>query len=371
MKSGIIYGVFFMIMTFCMINNLMAEEQDSRSFLMSMTYQPYDWSDEAFDETYRFIQKNADATFFYFDDGVPWSEALNGTPFHQNVNADIEEKLLQAQKSDQLFVGVNFLGKDRSSLASYWAKEDSMALPENWAEKTLGDPDVVKAYIQYCKRMIAAFKPTVFIYGMEVDSVRMDVGSKDFEVLQAFISAVYTELKKEFPDVKHVLTFVLLPEEDMRTKVDMVRALLPYTDIYAVSLYPYLFDGIAGDANKIPSRLLSQVRDYIRDKPFAIAETGFNAKRWSVLSKLIWIAGDETSQSRYVRFLLAEADQLDAVFVNWWVPRDLDALWLKMKASGADPMYSQWNSNGLMRANGEARPSYYVWQEWYQKKIRD
>lgn len=102
---------------------------------MSFTYQPYDWSEDAFLKTHQFIQNNADATFFYFDDGVPWTEALNGTPFHEKVNSDISAKSEQAKKNDKIFVGVNFLVKDRASLASYWATEDSMLPPEGWSQK--------------------------------------------------------------------------------------------------------------------------------------------------------------------------------------------------------------------------------------------
>ena len=356
---------------FCMTTNAHTQLQNTRPFLMSFTFQPYDWSKEAFSDTHQFIQNHADATFLYFDDGVPWPEALNDISFHENVNADIALKSVQAKKNKKVFVGVNFLGKDRRSLASYWAQKDSMPLPEGWSQKSLNDPDVVAAYTTYCKRMIKALKPDIFVYGMEVDSIPMDIKGEDFARLKYFLKSVYGELKKEFPDLSLVLSFVLLPEKDMQAKRDMIQELLPYTDIYAVSIYPYLFDGIAGDAFKIPDNLFSQVRDYIGDKPFAVAETGFNAKRWSVLSKLIWISGDEKSQEHYVRFLLEESGKLDAVFVNWWVPRDLDALWAKMKDSGADPMFSQWNSNGLLEANGEKRPGYFTWKEWHQRMIRD
>ncbi len=345
-----------------------ANQENERPFYMSMTYQPYDWSDQAFADTHAFIRNNADATFFYFDDGVPWPEALQEKPFHDNVEADISAKAKQAKNNKKTFIGVNFLGKDRASLAAYWAEQDSMFLPENWAQKSLKDEEVAKAYIEYCKRMIAAFDPDIFVYGMEIDSINTDVRSEEFLNLKAFLSKVYSQLKKEFPNLPLVLTFVLLPEQDMKQKRQMIKELLPFTDIYAVSVYPYLFDGIAGDANKIPKNLFSQMRDYIGDKPFAIAETGFNAKTWRVLSKLIWISGTEKSQAQYMRTLLQEAEKLDAVFVNWWVPRDLDALWEKMKASGADPMLSQWNSNGLLTADGQERLSFEVWKNWHEKR---
>lgn len=370
-KKNVHYLTCLFITIYFISMNVYAQESKNRNFFMSFTYQPYDWSEEAFSYTSQFIQSNADAIFLYFDDGVPWVEALNDAPFHKNVHATIKERTELAKYNDRVFVGVNFLGKDRSSLASYWAYEDGLPLPENWSQKNINDPDVIEAYIKYCKRIIESLQPDIFIYGMEVDSVIMDTKDKRFLEFKVFIRSVYAELKQEFPDLNLALTFVLLPEKDMQRKKIMIRELMPYTDIYAVSLYPYLYDGIAGVADKIPDNLFSQVSNYIEDKPFAIAETGFNAKKWSVLTKLIWIPGNENSQAEYVRFMLNEAEKLDAVFVNWWVPRDLDQLWNRMKDSGADLMLSQWNSNGLVRANGEKRPSYSVWKEWHQRQIEN
>lgn len=337
---------------------------------MSFTYQPYDWSPEAFSDTHSFIQNNADATFFYFDDGVPWIESLNRDAFHENVSKDIHSKAKEAKKTRQVFVGTNFLGKDRATLAPYWKEKDSLELPDAWAQKTLDDPKVINAYTNYCKRMIETFEPDIYVYGMEVDSIMMDPNEKNFRQLHIFLDSVYKALKQEFPQTTLVLTFVLLPEENMQSKLEMIKALLPYTDVYAVSLYPYLFDGIAGDSSKLSNNLFSQVRGYIGNKPFAVAETGFNAKDWKVLSRLIWIEGNETSQDNYLRFLLEESAKLEAVFINWWVPRDLDYLWKKMKAAGADSMLSQWNSNGLLDAHGNKRKSFYRWKNWYQKEVQ-
>lgn len=342
---------------------------DKRSFYLSFTFQPHDWSEQAFEETHSFIEKNGDMIFHYFDDGVPWQEAFQGSEYHKNVESQLNHRIEYLNRRKKIAVGVNFLGKDRISLASYWGETDSLPLRGKWTSRSIDDPDVIKSYISYCRSMIERFSPDYFIFGMEVDSVVLNISSEEFEKLEYTISSVYTSLRNEYPNLPLILTFTLTPPDEMRSRLPMVRRLLQYTDVYAVSVYPYLFDGIAGDSANIPENLLSGVRTYIGNKPFAIAETGFNAKSWRLLRRLIWIPGSEESQAGYVNFLLRESEKLNAVFVNWWVPRDLDRLWEKMRQSGADPMLSQWNSNGLVDSQGKPRPSLENWRRWLGKPI--
>lgn len=346
------------------------ELANTRSFHLGFTYQPYDWSDSAFEKTYSFIANNSDIISHYFDDGVPWEEALIAKQYHNNVVNQINTRVKHIGNNQKVLVGVNFLGKDRRSLAAYWEREDSLPRQGKWAKHRINHAEVINAYLSYCRYMIERFNPDYFVYGMEVDSVDYDVTSTEYLELESMISTVYKELRKEFSNLPLLLTFTLVPHEDMAKRIAIVKRLLQYTDIYAVSTYPYLFDGIGGNSDKIPSNFFSRVRDYIGDKPFAIAETGFNAKTWRVLTRLIWIPGDETSQSKYVNFLLSESNKLDVRFVNWWVPRDLDALWNKMEESGADPILSQWNSNGLVDAQGNQRKGLQEWRSWLKKSVR-
>ena len=370
-QSGkfVIYVLCFLL-GLAMYQTAAAQQSNgSRSFYLGFTYQPHDWSQTAFDETYDFIGRNSDLIFHYLDDGVPWPEAHAGTPFHRQVESNLDNRLKRLGADQKIAVGVNFLGRDRRSLADYWGEHDGLPRSGVWAGLAIGDDDVIAAYTAYCRSLIRRFKPDYFIYGMEVDSVNLDVSGPAFQNLEKMIAGTYTSLRKEFPGLALVLTFFLGPDEDLHQRMSMVQRLLAYTDIYAVSTYPYLFDGIGGNSENIPADLFSRVRRFIGDKPFAVAETGFNAKPWRVPSRLIWIPGSEESQAAYIEFLLAESNKLNAEFVNWWVPRDLDAIWQIMKASGADPMLSQWNSNGITDADGKARPGLTVWRRWLNKKM--
>ena len=364
-------NLFLFLYFFSMTQMVGAQDRNPhRSFYLGFTYQPYDWSDVAFENTYEFIDKNSDIIFHYLDDGIPWGEAFSDSDYHPDVESQLAKRLANKRKNQKVAIGVNFLAKDRRTLAPYWGETDGLPRPGKWADKDIDDPDVITAYTSFCRKLIKEFKPDFFIYGMEVDSVELDIGSTEFRKLEGTISRVHKNLRKDFRQLPLILTFVLAPKKDMRKRVKMIQRLLPYTDVYAVSIYPYLYDGIAGDSKKIPPEFFSRVQNYIGKKPFGVAETGFNAKTWKILSRLIWIPGNEKSQAGYVDFLLSESNKLNAVFVNWWVPRDLDALWRVMEKAGGDPLMSQWNSNGLSDAQGNARKGLGIWRDWLSKPLK-
>lgn len=203
------------------------ESSNTRSFYLGLTYQPYDWSEQAFEETYSFIANNSDMIFHYFDDGVPWEEASSDSKYHNNVESQLNERMKHIRKNQKITVGVNFLGKDRRTVAFYWGKEDSLPRSGKWANYGINHPDVISAYISYCRSMIKRFNPDYFIYGMEVDSVELDITSKEFQALETVITRTYIELREEFPNLPLVLTFMLAPEEDMHKRKIMVQRLLP------------------------------------------------------------------------------------------------------------------------------------------------
>lgn len=66
---------------------------NGRSFSMGFTYQPYDWSEEAFEMTFNLIDKHGDLIAHYFDNGVPWAEAFQGLPYHPHVEEDIQRRI--------------------------------------------------------------------------------------------------------------------------------------------------------------------------------------------------------------------------------------------------------------------------------------
>ena len=351
-----------------------------RSFRMGFTYQPYDWSDEAFAKTFHLIGKHGDLIAHYFDNGIPWPEAFHGLPYHPHVEEDIQRRISHQQESQEVLLAVNLLASDRISLAGYLAETDGMERPGIWKNKDFNDPDVIRAYLNYCQDLIKRFKPNYLLYGFEIDSAIIDPESDRFQKLLIMLREVYTTLKQENPNLNIVLGFNLGDTEYMKERENVIQKLLPYTDIYAVSTYPFIYSGIGGDSRNIPSDWFSKVQNLAPGKPFAVAETAYLAKDFTHPTQGLWIPfqkerllifGRAKWQANYIRFLLESAQKLKAVFVNVWAIRDLDRLFEKIDAGGgeyAEPMWKLIRHSGLFDAEGKPRESLAIWEAWRQLK---
>lgn len=55
---------------------------------------------------------------------------------------------------------------------------------------------------------------------------------------------------------------------------------------------------------------------------------------------------------------------LDCKFITWFVFRDYDELWLKMKEQGADEIFKSWRDTGFIDENGNPRKALDYWDRW-------
>jgi hypothetical protein len=197
------------------------------------------------------------------------------------------------------------------------------------------------------------------------------------EEYQRFITLakqVYPALKKTYPKLPIMLSFYLLPPDEIEVTRQQVTPLLPYTDFYAVSTYPYM--GISREgyaASEIPLDWFSQVKQLAPDKPFAIAETGFIAEDFSAFVKQI--PGSPLQQEEYVSRLMLEATDLDAEFVVWFVVADYDELWTVLKFMVMfNPLVKAWKDTGLFDGDQNPRLALKIWDYWlkkpYEKPVR-
>ena len=186
--------------------------------------------------------------------------------------------------------------------------------------------------------------------------------------------------REEFPHIPIILEFSLQYDEEMKARSEVVKALLPFTDMYAVSSYPFLMTG--GDPANIPRNWFSRVREVAPDKPFAVVEGNHLAENFyhptmgipvpGQKNKLL-IPGTEEWQAGYVEFLLAEAQKLDAEFVLQWNIRDLDQLMSKLTGGGSgldpdvEPFAALATDCGLFDENGRGRPASHVWKAWLER----
>ena len=342
----------------------------ARSFRMGFTPLPYDLTPEAFEETYIRIATHGDVVSHLLDEGVPWTAAASGVPFHPNVEADIARRLAGTRKGSKVFLSVTPLAQDRRSLAGEWAEGSGLPLPESLQGLPLDDPEVVSAFVGYALRMIDRFEPDYFAYAVEISDLAAEPEAR--AAFTGFAAEVYRAVKRVHPDLPVFPTWSLGNRfaftDELRSFVEEMG---PYADILAVSSYPYVWDGVGGQADLVPEDWFSKMAEVLPDKPFAISQTGFLSGTYRNLPSLVWISAGPEDQAAYVGELLQEAERLEAEFVIWYVPVDYDRLWDRLEQMGMSPWFAQWMRTGLWSADFQARPALEVWMDWFALPVWD
>jgi len=348
---------------------------EQRAFALGFAYQPYDWNEEAFAETARILADHGDIVGIFYDGFIPWQEAANTQPYHANVESVLTRRAAAIADHHQVLVSTSILGGDRVSLSGYLGESD---LPREgeWASRTFDDPAVIAAYLHWCRDLIQRFDPDYFVYVMEIDAGLTDPNDPRFQALLRAVQQIYPALKQEYSELPLIIEFVLMNDEEMTKRAGVIEALLPYTDIYGVSTYPFLHAG--GDPAQIEHNWFSRVQTIAPNKPFAVVETNHLAEDFEhpqgvldpATGKRVLIPGTEEWQAQYLDFLFRETQALDAAFVIQWTSRDLDRLAELWRGTGAafdpdiEPMGNVANDCGIYDENGRARPSLTVWQAW-------
>ena len=337
-----------------------------RSFYMGFTDWPYSFGKAAREKTYDYIEENADLICFHFDNGIPWSEALEEN-YSQNLLNEIDYKLEHIPDEFKVYVSTTPLAHDRKNLAPYWGGKN---LPEYWENKDFDDPDVMVAYTNWCRFLINRFHPDYFAYGIEVNANFKPDGKKFLKFLE-LAEYTYSHLKQEYPNLPIFLTFQtgsfeLTKEEQMKA----TKILLNYSDLIGISTYPFAIYyrdewNIYGNPEKIPDNWLQEFIELAPEKPLAITETGYIAQPLHIWKYNIHIDGKESWQAKYVDMLLQKLDEYDAEFVIWFTIRDYDIGWIILRLFFfVDPFYKYWKDTGLIDGFGKEREGLKVWREW-------
>jgi hypothetical protein len=323
-----------------------------------MTPLAYAVTEESKDAIYDVLDDHVDAVCHHFDGGVPWPEALAGSPYHENVLADIERRLTRTAPDKKIYLALTPIVTLRDGLADYWAEDSNRPRPGEWAGRDFDSPEVIQAYTNHCRYMIDRFDPDYVAYGIEVNLLKK-LNPAAFEKYLTLVRQVYPVLRKEYPELPlflslHVDTF----REDPETQGAAIAQLLPYTDYIAVSTYPFTRHADPAD---IPADWFSQLADLAPEKPFAVAETGFIAERLVIDAMGVDIPGTAEWQNEYLEFLTSECQRLDARFAVWFVPRDYDELWEFWEPFDPPQWIKLWKDTGLLDGAGDPRPSLGTW----------
>lgn len=339
----------------------------TRSYYLGFTDFPYDATVTAVTDTWNVLDQDADMVTMHFDDGIPWQEALDGVNnstsytlnYDPNFLNNLNYKQSQIPPGHIVYLAVTPLNFYRDGLAPHRGAAGNETLTPPWDGYALDSPDVVTAFIAHCENMISLFNPDYFAYAIEANILY----ATDASQWSAFVNlaqATYSAIKARHPDLP---VFVSLQASffhgDESGQTAAIQQILPYTDFIAVSAYPY---SSYADPADIPADFYTSVAALAADKPFAIAETAWPAE--DVTSPYpVTISETPQRQQAYLQRLLADADSLDAKFINWFFTRDYDDMWDSTLQYDSDAaLLRLWKDTGLYDGAGNARLALTDWQ---------
>lgn len=340
-----------------------------RPFFMGFTPFPWDTTPAAVKSTYEGIVANGDIICHHFDGGVPWPEALEDKPFSAHVRSDWKRRKDGTPEDFKVFVAVTPLDTFRKGMALYHGEKENMPLPKSFRGKGFDDPEVMRAYLNYCRRVVEYFRPDYLAIGIEVNELIHNSAGK-WPAFVRLYKYVYAELKRGHPQMPIFATFTLhnmLQEgaSDIKTQRGKVKKFLTEVDVVGISFYPFI--KTLGDPER-PIEAFDWIRKFVGDKAIAITETGFPAEPTRLEDFKVNLPGSPQGQAMYIETLLSTACRDQYLFVIAFLYRDYDALWEKIKVGMSGDWAAAWRDCGLVDETGKTRRAYEVWRRYLRAK---
>lgn len=343
----------------------MAQADPGRWHRMAITPFAYDVTEESQAHVYELITPRTDLFAHHIDDGVPWPEAYAGEPYHENVEADLQERLANTPPGRPVYLAMTPLNNERDAMAGYWAEESNGERPGEWADKTFDDPMVITAYLNYCRDLIDRFDPHFVNFAIEANHLGVST-LEEWPAFMVLIRAVHETLSREYPGLPLFVSHVLKhPDSDfMTTARPLMAELMEHSDWMTVSVYGYLWGEIeqSGNPDNLPPNWLTQATDLAPGRPFAISEIGWLAETLWLPSYFLFVEGRPEWQDAFVAKLFAESNALRARYIVWFLAVDYDRAWEVWSQMGLDEGFSVWRDTGLWDGNVTPRPSLARWE---------
>jgi hypothetical protein len=339
------------------------DDPETRSFYMGFEFSSRTPAD-ASNYLYTRLEAESDIISHRFDNGVPWTEALNGQPFSDAIMNDWDLRRSRTSSDQKIYLSVTPLNSARNGLAALRGEAENMALPSPWSAYTFDHAEVKAAYVNYCSRLIDFFRPHYFNMAIEANLVYVHGPEKWSNYLRLH-AYVYHQLKAAYPDIVifssveggYLLEGFVAGNDHVQQRL-AVMELMESSDLYAVSFYPYRN---AYPGNFYPDGTLDRLLS-ISHKPLAIAETGCTSKPFVANTGASVMAAypDPFRQQKYTRDLLKACQQYRAVFVINEAPSVDEMIPYSFKTPSRDA--------GSYALKGNPRPALMTWREFLAKK---
>ena len=333
-----------------------------RTFTMGFTPFPHANSANAVSEAWNVIEQDADLAVLHFDGGIPWQEALDGTGYPPGFTYWLDDQADRVPFGHAVYVAVTPISNGRDGLAGY--RNDlgvNQPLPPPWNGYDFDTPEVITAFTAFCEDMIEQFSPDYFAYAIEANMLDR-FSPHEWDSFLTLCANVYASLKSSHPSLPVFVTFQVDSYYwDTWEQEAAIRQLVPYTDLMALSAYP--FGGPLSDPTVLADDYFSEVSDIAPGLPFAIAETAWPAEDIDAPYP-ITIAADDSTQQAYVERVLAECELRNAAFLCWFLTRDYDDFWeTDFQYESNAGVLRFWRDTGLYTGDGPVRPALGVWRQ--------
>ncbi|KAA3648820.1 MAG: hypothetical protein DWQ07_01085 [Chloroflexi bacterium] len=347
-----------------------------RSFHLGFTPFPYAISGEAVQYVYDRIAEDADLIAHHFDNGVPWPEALTRQKYSDHLINDWNFRKANTPAGHKVYVAITPINIWRDDLALYWGSEEGLPVPAPWDSYSFNHPDVKTAYLNHAANVVEHFAPDYLNIGIE-SNLLAHGNPAEWPAYLELHQFVYTELKARYPDLTVLASVSAQPllegynhEYDHASQLQALNELMPYSDIYGISIYPYLTKYLA---EPYPQDMWSNLFS-LNDKPIAITETGYPAQEFTVTNENITISSTSEKQAAYIQDVINQADANQLEFVINFVLRDYDDLYNEIYAQGDLDIVEiaiLWRDTGLYDENGIPRPAWDIWQTALSRRFQE
>lgn len=323
---------------------------------MGFTTFPYDFSIEAVNSTYSFIEQHADIYSEHIDDKIPWEALLNQSPFPTAFVENIDGKVSRKINGHELLLSVSLLNDFRNDL-----KEDyNGQVP---AYTSLSDTHIENAYFNYLVYLVDRFNPTYLVMAMEVNELLTNNSNKwnEYKILG---DKLRVRLKAKYPNLKLAESFTLHNWYQQRTDfVEDIQTYSQKSDFLAISFYAFVM-------RKHTKQEFQGAFDFLHaqtSKPIAFVETNALAQDLSIPNlNNLFIPSSEEEQNIYLETLLENAQKNNYEFVIWWAHRDYDKL-LEFFPDDIQDLGSIWRDTGLIDENGKERKAFSTWKKNFER----
>jgi hypothetical protein len=375
MKSKFQMLVFQLLLGLVFVNcnkeDGLTQSLDSRPFYMGVTPWPADLTVEEVNKTYAFINDHCDIVSHHFNEGIPYEEFYKDLPLPREFLENIAFRKAKTRSSQNVFLSVAALNISRKDKDHYYKNSTtSQNIKEGWGKLNMDNEKIVASYVKYINYLIKEFNPIYVNYGVESNFNEWD--QKGFGEYKIFLSRVYNALKQTHAKLPLFVSFMV---NESNTGLENARQLLPYTDIIALSSYPYTMniESTSSDPKRIPENFFEQYIRLDTSKSFGFAETGYIAQNLKINEFKIEKNGKSEWQKAYLEKVLSLSTRYDAKFFIWFTAKDYDKLVeTSIKGQLVDKesisLLTLWQDTGLIDENDVKRPSYDLWIEWMDKE---